>query len=189
VSTSGCRSRSSSASEHTIVIVTADYAEEFREHGSLQHGFALYQESVRIPLIVTGPGVPAGRVVTDNVSIVDVAPTALELLGVAPEPRFEGRSLRNVFTKPADSVDIVLEIEPISEGMDIRRQAAGLVYGDLEVLVRPPAQGNATEAYDLLDDPHEAHPNPSSIAPESAVLRALIDDSTRERLRALGYTN
>src|SRR5262249_29012594 len=48
-------------SEDTIVVVTADHGEEFQEHGRLTHGSHLYEESIRVPLVVVGPGIPRGR--------------------------------------------------------------------------------------------------------------------------------
>jgi arylsulfatase A-like enzyme len=191
--------------DHAVVVVTADHGEEFREHGSLQHGTALYQESVRVPLIMAGVGLPAGRVVADEVSIVDVAPTLLALVGAAPEPRFEGRSLQGLLAAPADRRDVVLELEPIGPSIDFRRHAAGLVHDGLAVLLQP---GGDAAAYDLRNDPHETQPNPPTLAQEAATLRARLDQrraafatragtaetapldpELRERLRALGYAH
>src|SRR5262249_55471072 len=53
---------------HAIVVITADHGEEFREHGWVSHGSSLFEEVVRIPLIVAGPGLPTHRVVTEPVS-------------------------------------------------------------------------------------------------------------------------
>jgi arylsulfatase A-like enzyme/Tfp pilus assembly protein PilF len=69
----------------TLVIVVSDHGEMLGEHGELTHGFFIYEAAVHIPLIVAGPGVPA-REIKDQVRILDVMPTALELLGV-PVPR------------------------------------------------------------------------------------------------------
>ncbi len=67
----------------TTVIVFSDHGEEFWEHGGFEHGHSLYDELVRVPLIIKGPGVPAGRHDTP-VSLLDVAPTALDLAGLDP---------------------------------------------------------------------------------------------------------
>ena len=76
----------------TLVIAVGDHGESLGEHGEQTHGFFIYDATVRIPLIVAGPGVPA-REVGDQVRIVDVMPTALDLLGVtAPRP-VQGHSL------------------------------------------------------------------------------------------------
>ena len=68
--------------ERALVIVTADHGEEFLEHGMFGHGYNLFNTTVHVPLIIAGPGIPAGGVVNENVSLLDVAPTVLELTGV-----------------------------------------------------------------------------------------------------------
>src|SRR3954470_10851965 len=77
---------------NTVVVVVGDHGESLGEHGEQQHGFFVYDASVRIPLIVAGPRVPA-RAVPDQVRIVDVMPTILELTGVAAPSAVQGVSL------------------------------------------------------------------------------------------------
>src|SRR5207244_2725728 len=48
--------------DSTVVIVTSDHGEEFQDHGRLEHGSQLYDETLRIPLVVAGRSVPGGRV-------------------------------------------------------------------------------------------------------------------------------
>lgn len=80
--------------DDTIVIVTADHGEEFFEHGHKGHQQSLYDEVVRIPLIVRWPGrIDAGRVVEDQVRIIDVLPTVLTLAGVPGPNTVQGRDL------------------------------------------------------------------------------------------------
>src|SRR5262245_18623510 len=76
----------------TLVIVVADHGEMLGEHGELTHGFFIYEAATRIPLIVSGPGVPA-RVVADQVLIVDVMPTALALVGIKVPDQVQGTNL------------------------------------------------------------------------------------------------
>ncbi len=80
-----------------IVVVTADHGEEFRDHGGVYHGSTVYQEQIRVPLIVHVPGLEARRVQTP-VELVDVAPTLLELVGVPPPPSMRGDDLRALVT-------------------------------------------------------------------------------------------
>ena len=78
--------------EDTVVVLTADHGEAFEEHGVGGHGKNLYRETVRVPLMMRVPGVEPRRV-SDFVSMVDVKPTLLELLGL-PQPKgLAGRSL------------------------------------------------------------------------------------------------
>lgn len=76
----------------TVVVLTADHGEEFQDHGGFEHGHTLYEELLRVPLVLAVPGEPPARV-SEPVSIVDIAPTLLELLGVAADDRGPGVSL------------------------------------------------------------------------------------------------
>lgn len=77
--------------DNTWIIFTSDNGYNFGAH-RLLHKMAPYRESVQIPLVVTGPGVPVG-VNTAQVLLIDLAPTFLELAGLAPSPTIDGRSL------------------------------------------------------------------------------------------------
>ncbi len=63
----------------TYFIVTADHGEGFGEHGTYDHGWNLYNEVLRVPLIVAGPGVPVGKVVTRQVGIRGLFSTVVDL--------------------------------------------------------------------------------------------------------------
>lgn len=189
--------------EHALVIVTADHGEEILEHGTFGHGSNLFNTTVHVPLIVAGPGIPAGRVVDENVSLIDLAPTILDILGLPPEARFEGRSLLPLLrgAAPAAPVDIVLQLPHKGGDLDLRLHRDGLVRGSEKLLVGIEGVG---ERYDLAADPGEQHP---ADLPDDAPLRAaldaataalaarqqpveqkaVVDEATKEKLRALGY--
>ncbi len=75
------------------VAVVGDHGEMMGEHGELHHGLLLYRAARRVPLILAGPGVPAGRTQECLVRTADVAPTLLELAGVPVPPGLDGKSL------------------------------------------------------------------------------------------------
>ncbi len=77
----------------TTVLVVADHGEMLGEHGEKSHGVLLHHGARRVPLLLAGPGIAAGKVVPDLVRTVDVAPTLLELAGIAPPAGLEGQSL------------------------------------------------------------------------------------------------
>jgi len=84
--------------EKTLVIVTADHGEELLEHGFIGHPSTsfkgnVYDEAVRIPLMMVGPGIPAGRIVDAQVRNVDILPTVLDLLDLPIPGHLHGRSL------------------------------------------------------------------------------------------------
>ena len=76
----------------TIFVLTADHGEEFREHGGSYHGSSLYEEQIRVPLIIGAPGLSPG-VIRSPAQLVDVAPTVLSLLGLRIPRSMRGRSL------------------------------------------------------------------------------------------------
>lgn len=78
--------------DEALVILTSDHGEEFFEHGGFEHGHTMFDELLRVPLIVWGPGVAPGREAAP-VSVADVAPTVLDAVGLErPGPMF-GMSL------------------------------------------------------------------------------------------------
>ena len=88
-------------SDETLVIVTADHGEEFGDHGGSGHRATLYEEVLRVPLLLRGTDIEPRRISTP-VSLVDLAPTALELLGVTPLRQVEGVSLAPLLRSPSD---------------------------------------------------------------------------------------
>jgi len=73
-------------------VFLSDHGEEFWEHGEFEHGHTLYDEVLRVPLVVKAPGLEPGRV-TEPVSLLDVTPTILDLLDLEPSAPLEGWSL------------------------------------------------------------------------------------------------
>lgn len=79
--------------KNAVVVLTADHGEEFGEHGGLLHRGMLYEESIRVPLVIAGTGVRVGRVDGRPVSLVDVAPTLLARAGAPAPASMRGRDL------------------------------------------------------------------------------------------------
>jgi hypothetical protein len=78
--------------ERVLLIVTSDHGEAFGEHRSSFHGGTLYDELVRVPLAVVGPGV-AARQIDTPVSLIDLGPTVLDWFGAPTPAAFMGESL------------------------------------------------------------------------------------------------
>ncbi len=78
-------------SQSTALIVTSDHGEEFGEHQGRFHD-DLYPEDLHVPLLIASPGIPASRI-DIPVGLTDIAPTALELLGISYKRDFDGQSL------------------------------------------------------------------------------------------------
>lgn len=196
--------------ESTVVVITADHGEGFGAHGHFGHANTLYEELIRVPLLMVLPGQSTGRVVDEPVSLIDVAPTLLDLAGIEAPASFEGRSLRPLFE--AGLVDrLAARFSPgapvISELPNLPTQAKAGVRPRHTLAIR---QGNRKvvrafdgthEAFDLAHDPIEQRPDPTGedrlttaldefVARHAAVPAApkrAVDPETASRLQALGY--
>ena len=96
--------------KRTLIVVTSDHGSEFHEHGFLEKKLNLYEEISQIPLIMTLPGVlPAGRRVPGLCQTSDIAPTILDICGMAPPKEVDGTSLvpRILGRRGAKAPDIV----------------------------------------------------------------------------------
>jgi choline-sulfatase len=68
--------------EHTIVVIAGDHGEALGEHGELTHGLLLYEPTLRVPMIISAPGMLKPHIVKTPVSLTDIAPTVAGLLGL-----------------------------------------------------------------------------------------------------------
>ena len=173
-----------------LSIVMADHGEALGDHGELTHGFFVYRPTVRIPLVVAGPGVPAQRSST-LARAVDIVPTVLARLDVAPPSGLDGADLFAA-ARGDEAYGETLYPETLGwAGLRAVRRAA-LEYIDAP---RP-------ELYDLAADPGETRnlvaERPADVARLSRTLAALratsapaapaiSDPAVAEKLRALGY--
>ncbi|MGB1699868.1 MAG: sulfatase, partial [Nannocystaceae bacterium] len=93
---------------NTLIIITGDHGEEFRDHGGLQHGTTLYDELMRVPLVFDVPDPAAQsrgrRHIATPVSLVDIVPTLLDLLGVSASATLDGRTLAPVLLNRAKTL-------------------------------------------------------------------------------------
>ncbi len=78
--------------ETTLLVVTSDHGEEFGEHGGSGHGYTLYDENLRVPLLVSHGSLPRLRV-AEQVRLLDLAPTIAELVGLPAPELWQGTSL------------------------------------------------------------------------------------------------
>jgi arylsulfatase A-like enzyme len=152
----------------TLFVVTADHGEEFWEHGGMGHGYTLYDELLRVPLLfsVAGlpAGLPAGRTVAGPVSLVDVMPTILALAGIEPPSGLQGRSLAAVLRDPA----LPLPEVPLFAEARLREPLLAARTAGWKA-IQPLAADRPAELYDLLADPGEK----SNLAPTVALPEAL----------------
>ncbi|HEY8945159.1 MAG TPA: sulfatase-like hydrolase/transferase, partial [Polyangiaceae bacterium] len=153
------------------VFVTADHGEEFGEHGGRYHGTTVYEEQVRVPLIVSIPGALRPRRVREVVSTIDLLPTVLAGLKIPRPPRVRGRDLG-----------------PLLAGK--RPEQLGLAHGETDeqaLLARGALRLvcarriGACKLYDLANDPAQTQ--------DAGPGRPTELDALRSELRALGASH
>jgi arylsulfatase A-like enzyme len=149
------------------LIVSSDHGEAFGEHGTHEHTKTIYEELVRVPLLVRGPGVVARRI-DQRVGVIDLGPTILDLFGVETPATFMAQSLVPLLAGRDSALDRPL----LAEG----RLRRALYWGDLKIIDDP--RRKVVEAYDLERDPAEARDlfdaEPARVAPALAALRAFF---------------
>ena len=92
---------------NTMVIITSDHGEHFREHGFYGHGLSLYRRELHVPLLIIPPArypAPARRVVTEFVSLRDMAATTVDVLGLSENAPFPGSSLAPLWSGRGGSI-------------------------------------------------------------------------------------
>jgi len=185
--------------DRTLTAVLGDHGESLGEHGEDQHGFFVYDASIRIPLIVAGPGVPA-MTVRDQVRIVDVMPTILDRLNIPIPGSVQGRSLLPL------AAGQHLDLVALSETWYPRHhygwsELTSIRDGRFHFIAAP-----RRELYDTAADPGEtrnlAESNPARTDAQERALREFVarttatrappaprpvDPEIEQRLRALGY--
>ncbi len=183
--------------DRAVVVVTADHGEELNDHGRVGHGKTLYQEVIRVPLLVAAVGQRKRADIRDAVSLVDLGPTILELAGARVPDSFEGRSLRAYLP----GAGLRCRLRAWWERA-LRRGATG-AYSELMGAPRagdrqPPDHRRAyvvpgrkllarwdgpLEAYDLEADPSEKQPGKLDSRRRAALERALEQLVHRVALR------
>jgi len=133
--------------ESTLIVFTSDHGEAFWEHGHSSHGNTYFEEMVRVPLIFSGPGIPAGGTIDTPASHLDLAPTMAELIGIELDADVQGASYAGFFQGKAVAPG------PIGlAGAHPQLQADALVEEGYK-LIR--GAGGALSLYRLDDDPGE----------------------------------
>lgn len=180
--------------DNTLVIITADHGEAFGEHGRFGHHAYPYEELIRIPLVIAGPEV-ASTTITQQVSLLDLPPTVLDLLNIEVPETMEGESFRPALTGESIDERIAMTISASGELFGCRTSVWKYIFrwgDDEEYLFHLAA--DPEESKNVLD----AHPD---VADRFRTIitdyRTKIDAGTgsnieyeaevKERLADLGY--
>jgi arylsulfatase A-like enzyme/Flp pilus assembly protein TadD len=185
--------------DRTIVLVVADHGEALGDHGETSHGLFAYESTLRVPMIMTVPGVRP-RIVNEPVASVDLVPTVLDVLGIAIPSGLDGRSLFGV-QEPGTGSARALYFEALDANLT-RGWAplTGVIVDGWKFIELP-----VPELYDLEHDPGETNNLAPRERERSRLLRerlkslvagkrqadeadrSAIDAETRRRLASLGY--
>jgi choline-sulfatase len=181
----------------TLVVAMSDHGEGLGDHGEATHGLFVYDSTLRVPLIVAGPGVAAGRVAPTVARGVDVLPTLVDYAGLPLRAELEGRSLR-----PAIEGREMSDAPAYAETLYPQREFGWAPLFAWRTARLKVIEAPRPELYDLEKDPGETdNLAPSDSARLAEMLRNLevarsrtvpsaaaeIDPEAVERLRALGY--
>ncbi len=131
--------------DSTVLVVVSDHGEAFYEHGQPTHGTALFEEQVRSLWMMRVPGATP-RTVAEPVSLLDVAPTLLEQLGLAPHGNFQGRGDVLGSGYDGDERPLFFTIQGLT-------QEDGVLLGGTKLILNWDRQGKAL--FDLTADPGE----------------------------------
>jgi arylsulfatase A-like enzyme/Flp pilus assembly protein TadD len=187
----------------TIVVATADHGEALGEHGESQHGVLLYDSTLHVPLMMRGPGIPAGIRIGRQVRHVDILPTLLDLAGLKLPGGGDGASLRPLLDGSAERSR---DEAPLSYA---ESRFGALHFGWAPIVSGRDGrwkfiQAPAPELYDLKADRSEAVNRFAGNSTGAAMARILgqiaagpaqgstvpgREADTAERLRSLGYTS
>lgn len=183
----------------TLVLVTADHGEGLGEHGEGTHGLFVYDATLKVPWIMAGPGIGAGRVSPTVARGIDLLPTLLDYAGVTPRADAEGRSLR-----PAAEGREMSDAPAYAESLYPEREFGWAPLHAWRTSRYKLIEAPRPELYDLQADAGErtnrAPDEPARVDELRRVLQtavsrpapaaaAEVDPETAERLRALGYVS
>ena len=165
--------------DNTIVIFTSDHGDLLGDHGLYLKGPTLYEGVLRVGLIINGPGIPAGRVVDDPVSTIDLAPTFYDWARTPAPPDLQGKSFLSLFVDaPNAGRDVAynewfVHKSRFGVDLDLRAVRTKTHKCTFEMI------SGAGEMYDLVNDPTEMENVFDD--PDHAAVRRALEEMLRAR--------
>lgn len=197
--------RTTGLAENTCIVFTSDHGDEFGEHGGLSHNhMKLYDELIRVPLIIWCPSlVPGGRVIDGLASHTDILPTVLELTGTEVPAGLDGVTLVPAL-RGERLPDRIVTISEVDGSVGKREGTVKAFRTGRHKLIESTLDGSQ-KLFDLNADRGETTDLAAKQPEVASQVRALaggrpsepaagaaptvtLDNVMRERLRALGYT-
>ena len=205
--------KTSGENERTLVVVVADHGEGLGDHDWWTHG-VLYQEQIRVPLMMRGPAIPTGKRLDLLVRSIDIMPTILELVDLDAEarPPMDGRSLVTCFSGPSGDTDLTAYADSLSmltygftqEVRDVKDEMMLAVAQGPWKYIHHVRRSDESELFNLAADPNElvnviashrdvAERLRADLMARQAVPTSLFEgpesmsEEDIQRLRSLGY--
>jgi choline-sulfatase len=188
---------------NTLVILLSDHGESLGEHGEYTHGVFLYDSTMHIPMILAGPGIPRGKVISQQVRSVDVMPTLVDYLGLSPGNQVQGQSLMPAIVDGKGVPAQYSYMETLYPKTHLGwSELRGMRTEEWKLILAPKA-----ELYQMKADPTESHnllrQYPAQfdhlqkkvweVAGAPGGIETLevqpVSEQTREELRSLGYAS
>ena len=188
----------------TVTVIASDHGEAFGEHGEIGHSIFVYDTTLQVPLIIAGPSIDQ-RVVDQPVGLVDVASTALKLLGLEPltgdgidlSPVLLGKQLEGDDNQKAPARELYAEsFAPLLDfGWSPLRSIRA---GGLKYIAAPKPElfnvtNDAAETANLVgaqaDRARALNERVNQISPATLAPTAALDPASLQRLQSLGYAS
>ena len=190
-----------SAPENSLIAVLSDHGESLSDHGEFTHGVFLYDSTLRIAFLTSGPGVPKRLRVKQQSRTIDLTPTLLELMGVKAPQGMQGASLVPAFTGN-ETPAAFSYAETLFSKLNMGWSELRAMRTNRWKYIRAPKP----ELYDLVKDPGETSnvldSHPAEVQELEAKLKsvvggagqspekvetAAVDRRTMDQLKSLGY--
>lgn len=138
-----------SSPDSTLLVVTSGHGQEFLEHGARESGTQLFDESIRVPLLMRGAGLRAGQRYREVIGLIDVMPTVLEVTGIRRSTAIQGKSIAKALRS-----GLPYSLPPrFVEARGRKRFAAGSKQGEWKA-----------PAYAVVDSSHKVTMHPAKDA-------------------------
>lgn len=186
--------------DSTLIIITSDHGESLGEHGESNHGFFIYDCTVKVPLVIKMPNGPSGIKVDNAVGLIDIMPTVLQAMDMEIPPQVQGKSLLKFLEGKKSEDKRAFYCESLVPTQYELNPLLGLVNKRFKYI-----QTSTPELYDLENDPCEItniidkHTNRARIMQDDLkkILETyhrddmksetMLDPESKARLEALGY--
>jgi arylsulfatase A-like enzyme/Flp pilus assembly protein TadD len=189
--------------EQTLVVLTSDHGESLGDHGEETHGVFLYDSTMKVPLIVAGPGIPSNRVVDQQVRSIDLMPTVVDFLNLTEGEQVQGVSLIPLFGEQGRVRSNYCYMETLYPRTQMRwSELRGMRTDDWKLVIAP-----QPELFEMKADPIESENVLSRYPTEADRLQKQVweingppdtwgkieyqpmDAETLEELQSLGYVS